>query len=184
MPNGFIRKGRTEMAKKSNDNNIAFEAGSGKVFADLGFVNAEQELLKAHLTLQIYKVVKARKLTQSRAAELLGIRQPHVSLLMRNRSGSFSVERLMDFLTDLGHDVEIADPQVTQDQVEADYGRGLTSPDAGRYDLVIGAVRHDSYQAMPGDALAALLAPGGTLADIKGMWRGHKLATSRDYWTL
>ena len=107
MPNGFIRKGRTEMAKKSNDNKIAFEAGSGNVFADLGFVNAEQELLKAHLTLQIYKVVKARKLTQSRAAELLGIKQPHVSLLMRNRSGSFSVERLMDFLTDLGHDVEI-----------------------------------------------------------------------------
>ncbi len=95
------------MAKKSNDNKIAFEAGSSNVFANIGFVNAEQELLKAHLTLQIYKVVKARKLTQSRAAELLVIKQPHVSLLMRNRSGSFSVERLMDFLTDLGHDVEI-----------------------------------------------------------------------------
>jgi len=95
------------MAKKRNDSKIAFEEGSRNVFADLGFVNAEQELLKAHLTHQIYKVVKARKLTQCRAAELLGIKQPHVSLLMRNRSGSFSVERLMDFLTDLGHDVEI-----------------------------------------------------------------------------
>ena len=30
-----------------------------------------------------------------------------VSLLMRNRSGNFSVERLMDFLTALGHDVEV-----------------------------------------------------------------------------
>jgi len=27
--------------------------------------------------------------------------------LMRNRSGNFSVERLMDFLTALGHDVEV-----------------------------------------------------------------------------
>ena len=26
---------------------------------------------------------------------------------MRNRSGNFSVERLMDFLTALGHDVEV-----------------------------------------------------------------------------
>jgi predicted XRE-type DNA-binding protein len=41
------------------------------------------------------------------AGEILGIKQPHVSLLTRNRSGNFSVERLMDFLTALGHDVEI-----------------------------------------------------------------------------
>ena len=41
------------------------------------------------------------------AGEILGIKQPPVSLLMRNRSGNFSVERLMDFLTALGHDVEI-----------------------------------------------------------------------------
>ena len=32
-----------------------------------------EELLKAHLTLQIYKIVKARNLTQAAAAELLGI---------------------------------------------------------------------------------------------------------------
>ena len=94
------------MAKKRNSK-IEIEEGSGNVFADLEFANAEQELIKAHLTLQIYKIVKARKLTQARAAELLGIKQPHVSLLMRNRSGSFSVERLMEFLTDLGHDIEI-----------------------------------------------------------------------------
>ena len=94
------------MAKKS-DGKIKVEEGSGNVFADLGFANPEQELIKAYLTFEIYKIVKARKLTQARAAELLGIKQPHVSLLMRNRSGSFSVERLMEFLTDLGRDIEI-----------------------------------------------------------------------------
>jgi len=41
------------------------------------------------------------------AGEIQGIKQPHVSLLMRNRSENFSVERLMDFLTALGHDVGI-----------------------------------------------------------------------------
>jgi len=83
------------------------EEGSGNLFADLGFPNPEREQLKAHLTLQIYRIIKDRGLTQARAGEILCIKQPQVSNLMRGRSGSFSVERLMDFLTSLGQDVEI-----------------------------------------------------------------------------
>lgn len=85
-----------------------YEESSGNVFADLGFPNPEKELLKAHLTLQIYKLIKARGLTQTQAGEVLGIKQPHVSTLMKGRSGSFSVERLMQFLTALDQDVEIS----------------------------------------------------------------------------
>jgi len=81
--------------------------GSGNVFADLGLPNPEQELLKARLTLQIHKIVKKRGLTQAQAGELLGVKQPHVSALMRNRAGNFSVGRLMEFLTALGQDVRI-----------------------------------------------------------------------------
>jgi predicted XRE-type DNA-binding protein len=81
--------------------------GGGNVFADLGLPNPEQELLKARLTLQIYKIVKERGLTQAQAGALLGIKQPHVSVLMRNRAGNFSIGRLMEFLTALGQDVEI-----------------------------------------------------------------------------
>jgi len=84
------------------------EKSSGNVFADLGIPHPEQELLKAKLTLQIYLIIKSRKLTQTEAGRILGIKQPHVSALMRNRSGAFSVERLMDFLTALGQDVEIS----------------------------------------------------------------------------
>ena len=86
---------------------IRAEQGSGNVFADVGLPYAEQELLKARLILRIYKIIKERGLTQAKAGEILGIKQPHVSALMRNRSGTFSVERLMEFLTDLGQDVEI-----------------------------------------------------------------------------
>ena len=81
--------------------------GSGNVFTDLGLPNPEQELLKARLTLQIYKIVKARGLTQTQAGDVLGIKQPHVSALMRNRAGNFSVGRLIEFLTALGQDVQI-----------------------------------------------------------------------------
>ena len=63
--------------------------------------------MKARLTLQIYSIVKERKLTQVQAAEIRGIKQPHVPLLMRNRSGSFSTERLIEFLAALSNDVEI-----------------------------------------------------------------------------
>jgi len=83
------------------------EKSSGNVFADLGFPHPEQELLKSRLTLQIYRLIKARGLKQAEAGKILGIKQPHVSALMRNRSGHFSVERLMEFLTALGQDVEI-----------------------------------------------------------------------------
>ena len=87
-------------------------------------------------------------------------------------------------LTALGHEVAIADPEVGEDEVKATYGIGLSDPRAGQYDLVIGAVRHEAYRALSGEALAAMLAPGGTLADIKGMWRDNALAPSLDYWTL
>lgn len=102
---GFTEKDRTDMPRKKT--RIHYQRGSGNVFADLGLPHPEQELLKARLTLQIHRIFKARQLTQTQAGELLGIKQPQVSLLVRNRSGNFSVERLMEFLTALGHDVEI-----------------------------------------------------------------------------
>jgi predicted XRE-type DNA-binding protein len=92
------------MAKKTR---TRFTKSSGNIFADLGLPNPEQELLKAQLTLQIHRIVKARRLTQTQAGEILGIKQPHVSALMRNRAGNFSVGRLMEFLIALGQDVAI-----------------------------------------------------------------------------
>lgn len=86
---------------------VKITESSGNVFRDLGLPNPEQEMMKARLTLQIYRIIRERDLTQAQAAKALGIKQPHVSLLMRNRAGSFSAGRLMEFLTALGQDVEI-----------------------------------------------------------------------------
>ena len=97
---------------------IRVEPSSGNVFADLGLPHPEQELVKAKLTLQIYRLVKKRGLKQTEAGKLLGIKQPHVSALMRNRAGSFSVERLMEFLTALGQDVEITVRPTRKEQGE------------------------------------------------------------------
>lgn len=98
---------------------IRIEESSGNVFADLGFPHSDQELIKAKLTYEIYRIIKARGLTQAQAAEVLGIRQPHVSALMKCRPATFSVGRLMEFLTALDQDVEIAIHPKPDDRVEA-----------------------------------------------------------------
>ena len=86
---------------------IRFEKGSGNVFADLGFPDSQQELLKARLTYEIYKIIARRKLPQQEAAQILGISQSYVSDLKRNRSGRFSVGKLLQFLNALDMDVEV-----------------------------------------------------------------------------
>ena len=83
------------------------ELSSGNVFADLGLPDSEQELVKAKLTVQIYRLLKDRGLTQTEAARLLGTTQAQVSTLMRCKPTSVSIGRLMEFLTTLGQDVEV-----------------------------------------------------------------------------
>jgi predicted XRE-type DNA-binding protein len=93
------------MARKTTA--IEIERGSGNVFADLGFPDPALEQFKATLMLQIYRIIKGRKLTQVQAGKVLGIKQPNVSRLMRGSAGSYSADRLMEFLTALGQNVEV-----------------------------------------------------------------------------
>ena len=55
----------------------------------------------------VNNLLTSRKLKQREIAPLLGIRQPKVSALKNYRLDQFSVEKLMEFLTVLNHDVEI-----------------------------------------------------------------------------
>ena len=104
--------------KTPNQTRSPVRITESNVFRDLGLPNPEQEMMKARLTLQIYRIILERGITQARAAKVLGIKQPNVSLLMRNRSGSFSAGRLMEFLTALGQDVEITVRPARKEQGE------------------------------------------------------------------
>ncbi|KIZ42708.1 MULTISPECIES: helix-turn-helix transcriptional regulator [Rhodopseudomonas] len=84
-----------------------YEVSTGNVFTDLGLKDSEQELMKAKLTIQIYRLLSERGLTQADAAKLLGTTQPQVSALMRCKPTSISIGRLMEFLTILGQDVQV-----------------------------------------------------------------------------
>ena len=84
-----------------------YEIGSGNVFQDIGVPNPEEHLVKAQLVFRIDGIIKKRRLKQVEAADLLGIRQPDVSKILRGEFRQFSVERLMGFLVALNQDVEI-----------------------------------------------------------------------------
>ena len=86
---------------------IPVAGSSGNVFADLGVAEPEEELAKAQLASHIRDTIKRRRLTQIRAAQLMGLDQPKVSALMNGRLAGFSSDRLMRFLAALGQDVEI-----------------------------------------------------------------------------
>lgn len=92
---------------------------NGNIFADLGLPNPDELLLKAQLAEQIGTLISARQLTQSEAAELLGIDQPKVSALMRGKLSGFSTERLFRFLNALGSNVEIRIVANSQPNVQA-----------------------------------------------------------------
>jgi predicted XRE-type DNA-binding protein len=83
------------------------ERSSGNVFADLGLRDAGERQTKVQLAVAIRREIDARGWSQAEAAEVLGVNQPKVSALLHYRLEGFSVERLMNFLTALGHDVEI-----------------------------------------------------------------------------
>ncbi len=80
---------------------------SGNIFADLELPDAEERLAKAELTRQIINIIAKRRLTQAKAAELLGIDQPKISALTHGKLSGFSMERLFHFLNALGLDVQI-----------------------------------------------------------------------------
>ena len=81
--------------------------GSGNVFADLGLPNAEERLLKSSIVTELHRLIKARGLTQVKAAKLIGISQPDLSHLLRGDYDDYSAERLMKMLTMFEQDIEI-----------------------------------------------------------------------------
>ncbi len=81
--------------------------GTGNVYADLDIPDAETMLVKAHLATAIAESIASRKLTQQRAAEILGIAQSKLSNLLNGRFRGISEAKMMDCLVRLGRDVRI-----------------------------------------------------------------------------
>jgi predicted XRE-type DNA-binding protein len=89
-----------------NENTIS---SSGNVFIDLGFSPDEAAVLqmRADLMADLRKVIKAKKLTQAKAAQILKVSQSRVSDLMRGKWEKFSLEMLISLATRAGLHVSL-----------------------------------------------------------------------------
>ena len=83
------------------------EMSSGNVYADIGVPDAEEMLLKAQLASRIADMIQSKALTQTQAAELLGIPQPKLSLMLRGQFRGISEAKMLECLARLGRDVQI-----------------------------------------------------------------------------
>ena len=99
-----MAKRRIETVRETG---AAITRGTGNVFADLGYADAEERQTKLRLAYAINGIIERQRMTQAAAASKLGINQPKVSALAHYKLDGFSVERLMTFLTALDQDVEI-----------------------------------------------------------------------------
>jgi predicted XRE-type DNA-binding protein len=95
------------MAKQKDEIDVTLHRGSGNVFADLGFSNPEELQVKSSMVQEIDKAIKNRGLTQSAAANLVGIDQPTLSKLLNGHFHRISLDRLIEILNRLGRNVEI-----------------------------------------------------------------------------
>jgi len=91
----------------SGKDNTRIDRGSGNVFADLDRPEAEPHILKAEIVARIDQIIRERRLTQARVAELFGISKPDVSCLQRGSFRDYSVERLRNFLTVIERDTGV-----------------------------------------------------------------------------
>jgi len=72
------------MMSKQKARNVDVEMGPGNVYADLGYVDADEMVIKAQLVAKIAEIVKQKGITpQTHAAALLEMPQPKLSNLLR-----------------------------------------------------------------------------------------------------
>ena len=97
------------MAKRAarTTKEAAIVRGTGNVFSDLGFADADERQTKLRLAYELNELLAERELTQQEAGRLLGLSQPKISALGRYKIEGFSVERLMLLLTTLDRDIDI-----------------------------------------------------------------------------
>ncbi len=82
---------------------------SGNVFLDLGFPPEEAAILqmRSEIMADLRKFIKIKKLTQAKAADMLGVSQSRVSDLIRGKWEKFSLEMLISLATKAGMRISI-----------------------------------------------------------------------------
>ena len=75
--------------------------GNENLFVDCGFQTAEAENLRirAKMMMALTGYIRERKISQSRAAKVMGVSHPRISDLMRGKIGLFTIDTLVNMVT-------------------------------------------------------------------------------------
>jgi predicted XRE-type DNA-binding protein len=90
--------------------------GSGDVFSDLGIELTAEEAIKVEIARHISRVIVDTGMTQTQAANKMGLDQAKVSSVTRGRLDGFSIQRLINMLIALGWDVNIQFERSTEER--------------------------------------------------------------------
>jgi predicted XRE-type DNA-binding protein len=92
------------------------EKSSGNIFADIGFANDQEMLVKANLALKISEIITQRRMTQIEASAILGMPQPKLSKLLRGQFHGVSETKMLECLNKLGRDIQIVIRKANRDK--------------------------------------------------------------------
>ena len=96
--------------------------GSGNVFRDFGYPDADLRQAKALMGTQIMKILDAEGLSTREAEARTGVSHSDFSRIRQAKFSRFTIDRLMTILSLLGQDVELSvsvHPRAERDGAEA-----------------------------------------------------------------
>ena len=91
-----------------NDGPIETVSGSGNVFRDFGYPDADVRQAKALLGTQIMKILDADGLSTRQAQARTGVSHSEYSRIRQAKFGRFTIDRLITILALLGQEVELS----------------------------------------------------------------------------
>jgi len=82
---------------------------SGNIFEDMGFEKHEAEILKAkaQVMIELEKFIKAKKLTQGQAAEILGVPRPRINRLLKRDFTNITLDKMGEMVSRAGMILEV-----------------------------------------------------------------------------
>ena len=89
-------------------NDEVIEMSTGNVYVDLDFVDAGSMLLKAQLAARISHILTEKGWSQTQSAQVLGIPQSKLSMMLRGQFRGISEAKMLECLARLGRDIRIA----------------------------------------------------------------------------
>ncbi len=88
---------------------VEITKGSDNIFEDLGFVGEEANALqiKADLMIELEKTIKKLRLSQVKAAKVLGIARPRLNQMMNGRLHGVTIDKMVDMISRTGRTVSV-----------------------------------------------------------------------------